>query len=835
MIIKNIFIMKSKHMYTLLLLVFSLYNTSKGQSYKQTDLGIKTVINSTEIEIQFYGSSTVRILKFPEGDEFEKKSLSVIKKPQKEIFNISEMGKEIILKSKKISVVLNLKNGQVVFKTISGEPLLNEKAYGGKFTDFIDAGDTTYSVSQSYILDENEAIYGLGILQNGKMSQRNQQVQMVQNNTWDFTTFFQSVKGYGLFWDNYSPTTFTDNEAGTEFLSEVGDCIDYYFMYGKNADGVVAEMRELTGEVPMFPLWTYGFWQSRERYKTQDEVVGVVEKYRELGVPLDGIIQDWQYWGDNYHWNAMQFLNPGFPEPQKFVDDVHNLNAHLIISIWSSFGPKTSQFKLLQDKGMLMDFQTWPQSGKDVWPPDMNYPSGVQVYDAYHPEAKDIYWEHLNKGLFSLGIDGWWMDSTEPDHLDVKPEDFDNKTYLGSFRKVRNAYPLETVGGVYEHQRKQTSDKRVFILTRSGFAGQQRYGSNVWSGDLGSSWEALRNQIPAGLNFTLTGNPNFNSDIGGFFAGAYNLSYNDGTAAKNPLFQELYVRWLQYGVFTPMMRSHGTDLKREIYYFGEKGEPIYDAIENAIKLRYSLLPYIYSTSWDITKQQGSFMRALVMDFTDDKKVWDLNDEYMFGKSILVAPVLQAQYTPEKVVKVDKKTGWNKGQEIGENGFPVVDFMPVKSSTVYLPEGADWYDFWTNEKYHGGQEITKETTINTIPFYIKEGSIIPIGPKVQYATEKNWDNLEIRVYEGANGEFSLYEDENDNYNYEKGLYSTISFNWNDAKKTLTIDNRKGDFPGMIKERTFRIVKVAKGKAAGNEVVMSFDKVVKYNGKKVLVKF
>ncbi len=804
------------------------------QSYEKTALGIKTTIDSTVVEVQFYSPEIVRVVKYLPGQKIDKKSLSVVKQAGEAAFSVNESDTIIAIVTEALTVNVNKISGAVSYMSAEGKMLLTEKPGSSTFKPFNDAGEETYSIKQSFTLEKDEAIYGLGILQNGKMSQRNQQVHMVQNNTWDFTTFFQSVKGYGLFWDNYSPTTFTDNEAGTEFLSEVGDCIDYYFMYGENADGVVTQMRSLTGEVPMFPLWAYGFWQSRERYKSQDETVGVVEKYRQLGVPLDGIIQDWQYWGDNYHWNAMKFLNPGFPEPQKFVDDVHNLNAHLIISIWASFGPQTPQFKILQEKGMLMDFQTWPQSGKEGWPPDMNVPSGVQVYDAYHPEAKDIYWEYLNKGLFSLGIDGWWMDSTEPDHLDVKPEDFDNKTYLGSFRKVRNAYPLETVGGVYEHQRKQSSDKRVFILTRSGFAGQQRYGCNVWSGDLGSSWDALRNQIPAGLNFTLTGNPNFNSDIGGFFAGAYNKSSMDGTASKNPLFQELYVRWLQYGVFTPMMRSHGTDLKREIYYFGKKGEPIYDAIESAIKLRYSLLPYIYSTSWDVTSKQGSFLRALVMDFAQDKSVWDLNDEYLFGKSILVAPVLKAQYTPEKVVKVDKKTGWDAGQEIGEDGFPVVDFTPVKSTTVYLPQGADWYDFRTNEKFNGGQTITRETTINTVPVYIKAGSIIPIGPKVQYAEEKNWDNLEIRIYEGADGEFILYEDENDNYNYEKGIYSTITFNWNDAEQILTINGREGDFPGMLKERTFRFVKVVKDKAVGDEVIESFDNIVKYNGEKVSVK-
>lgn len=806
-----------------------LYTSGFAQSYKKTDYGASAQINSMDIEVQFYGPSIVRVVKTPVGESVEKESLSVIKSPEKVSFTTKELGDELLLSNKSVQVVLNLKSGKVSFKNTKGEILLNEKEGGATFTDFDDAGVKTYSVNQSFVLEQDESIYGLGVLQNGKMSQRNQEVHMVQNNTWDFVTFFQSVKGYGLFWDNYSPTNFKDVPGETSFRSDVGDCIDYYFMYGGDADGVIAEMRNLTGEVPMFPLWTYGFWQSKERYKSQQETVGVVKKYRELGVPLDGVIQDWQYWGSNYLWNAMEFLNDEFPNPQAMVNEIHDLNAHMIISIWSSFGPATKQYRELEKIGALYNFNTWPESGLTAWPPNMDYPSGVRVYDAFNPQARDIYWKYMNEGLFKLGIDGWWMDSTEPDHLSFKPEDMDNKTALGSFRKVRNAYPLVTVGGVYDNQRAVSSDKRVFILTRSGFAGQQRYGANVWSGDVFTTWENFRNQIPAGLNFSMTGIPHWNSDIGGFFAGEYNKSWNDGTASKNPLFQELYVRWMQFGAFNPMMRSHGTDLSREIYNFGVKGEPIYDAIESAIHLRYSLLPYIYSTSWDVTNNQSSFMRALVMDFAHDKNVWDIKYQYMFGKSILVAPVVEAQYTNEKIVKSTIDEGWLRNDGDGNDGTESnkgseVDFTVNKSTELYLPAGAEWYDFWTNETFEGGQEITRETSIDLIPLYIKAGSILPIGPKVQYATEKNWDNLELRVYEGADGEFTLYEDENDNYNYEKGIYSTITFTWNDAKNVLTISDRKGEFPGMLLERKFNIVLVGKT-----------NKVVDFKGKKVTVRF
>ncbi|NLC86821.1 MAG: DUF5110 domain-containing protein [Bacteroidales bacterium] len=809
-------------------LTFLLISVSSfAEPFVRTEHGVSIKVNSINVEIQFYGSSIVRVIKSPQGKNVEKESLSVVKIPEKVNFNILQSKDELLIKNKSVEVVISLENGKVTFKNTKGDIFLVEKENGSSFTDFDDAGVKTYSVSQSYILEQDEAIYGLGILQNGKMSQRNQEVRMVQNNTWDFVTFFQSVKGYGLFWDNYSPTTFKDNAMETSFSSEVGECIDYYFMYGGNSDGVIAEMRDLTGQVPMFPLWTYGYWQSKERYKSQNETVGVVKKYRELGVPIDGIIQDWQYWGNNYLWNSMEFLNEDFPNPKAMINDIHEMNAHIIISIWSSFGPATKQYRELEKIGALYNFNTWPESGLTAWPPNMEYPSGVRVYDAFNPKARDIYWKHLNEGLFKLGIDGWWMDSTEPDHLSFKPEDMNNQTALGSFRKVRNAYPLVTVGGVYENQRAVNSDKRVFILTRSGFAGQQRYGANVWSGDVFTSWENFRNQIPAGLNFSMCGIPHWNSDIGGFFAGEYNKTWNDGTASKNPMFQELYVRWMQFGAFNPMMRSHGTDLSREIYHFGQKGEPIYDAIESTIRLRYSLLPYIYSTSWEVTDKQSSFMRALVMDFSHDKNVWDIKHQYMFGKSILVAPVIEAQYTPEKIKDDKTGDGWTRSDGDGAEKEPLVDFTLKKNTMIYLPSGSDWYDFWTNEIFKGGNEISKETSIDIIPLYIKAGSILPIGPEVQYATEKNWDNLELRIYEGADGTFTLYEDENDNYNYEKGIYSTITFSWNDTKRTLTINNREGSFPGMLTDRKFNIVRIGKNQTN--------YKTVNYAGKKMVIKF
>lgn len=797
-----------------LLLCVVIVIQATAQDFQKTNTGVTTTVNGIDIEIQFYTASAVRILKAPHDKSFKKESLSVIKKPEKINFSVKQAGDILQLQTQSLQVKLNTKKGMVAFYSLKGTPLLNEKETSTSFTPFDDAGNATYTVSQSFVLEKDEAIYGLGQLQNGKISQRNQTVKMIQGNTQDYIPFIHSAKGYGVFWDNYSPTTFKDSPEETSFQSEVGDCIDYYFLYGQNADGVIASMRDLTGSAPMFPLWTYGYWQSKERYKSQDELIAVVKKYRELNVPLDGIIQDWQYWGNNYLWNAMEFLNPEFPNPKKMVDDVHKLNAHIIISTWSSFGPFTKQYRELDKMGALFNFKTWPESGSEKWPPNPDYPSGVRVYDAYNPAARDLYWKYLNAGLFSVGIDGWWMDSTEPDHFRPQSSDFDTKTYLGTFRKVRNAYPLMTVGGVYDHQRAQQSAKRVFILTRSAFAGQQRYGAHTWSGDVVASWDALANQITAGLNFSLCGIPYWNSDIGGFFV------WNFKRKLEDPNYRELYTRWLQFGTFCPMMRSHGEGVPREIYQFGKKGDKVYDAVEKFIHVRYSLLPYIYSSSWDVTANHSSMMRALVMDFPSDKNALTIKDQYMFGKSLMVSPVTKAMYIKPATNKNDSTY--------------VEDFSVLKSKETWLPENSIWYDFWTGERLPGGQKVSRETPLDIIPLYVKAGSIIPIGPAVQYAQEKKWDDLEVKIYPGANGNFVLYEDEFDNYNYEKGIYSTITFTWNDAKRTLTIGDSKGTFPDMLKNRSFRLTIVDSNKGGHLHQNTSPDKIVKYAGKQIHIK-
>ena len=733
-----------------------------------------------DVKVEFITPSIVHVVK-----RQPTKTLVITAKPEQ--VNVVKKGN--ITSSSELTVKQDAQ-GNLTFLTAKGKLLLKEKNCDVK------------EARQTFTLDKDEAIYGLGTIQNGKMNRRGEKKRMEQSNLEDFQNVLQSIKGWGIYWENYSPTLFEDNANGMTFDAEVGNGVDYYFMYGKSADGVIAQMRYLSGDVPMFPLWTYGFWQSKERYKSARETESIVDQYRALNVPLDGIIQDWQYWGSNYLWNAMDFLAEDFSNGKQMIQNVHKKNAHFMISIWASFGPMTQQFRELEAKGLLMPFETWPQSGiSHVWPPIMKYPSGVKVYDAFHPEARAIYWKYL-KTLYDYGCDAWWMDSTDPDFFNPKESDYEHKVYGGTWRSQRNAFPLETVRGIYQSQRKDDKGKRIFIMTRSSYAGQQHYGSNMWSGDVNSSWDMLRKQVPAGLSYSLTGNPNFNTDIGGFFCGSYNTK-GSGSAPKNPQFQELFVRWMQYGLFCPVFRSHGADAPREIWQFGKKGEPIYDAIEKQIRLRYRLIPYLYSTAWQVTSNNDSYMRPLFSDFAADKNVWNTTDEFMFGHSILAAPIVNPQYTEEKIIRTDAMTGWNRQDVKGENAQGV-DWSATKTATKYLPKGATWYDFWTGKQYKGGQNVTLETTIDRVPMFVRAGSILPLGPEMQYVGEKKWDNLEMHVYPGANGSFVLYEDEGDNYNYEKGAYATITFQWNDSKKVLTIGDRQGNYPGMLKTRTFTIV-------------------------------
>ena len=774
-----------------------------AQQYQQTADGLRLSTDSLTVQVQFFAPDIVRVLKFVKGHETEKKSLVVVQTPAPGPLKYATKNGLISLRSTSTEARIDAQTGQVSFFTAAGQPLLREQAHGARFTAKTDLGQPTYRVRQGFQLAPGEAVYGLGQHQDGYLNYRGQKLTLKQNNMAIAVPVLHSGKGYGVFWDNYSTTQFEDSDRGTTFDSEIGDCADYYVLNGGGtADGVVARYRQLTGPAPMFPRWTLGYWQSKERYKSQQELLDVVKKYRSLGVPLDGIVQDWQYWGeDNDFWNSTEFGNPRFPDPQGMVNEVHQLHAHQIISVWPSFGKKTKLYQEFAVQDMLFDFITWPRTPH------------VKVYDAFDPAARDIYWKHLNKNIFSLGMDGWWLDATEPDQLTPFDTDDDNETALGSFRRVRNAYPLMTTGGVAEHQRQTNPDKRVFILTRSAFAGQQRHGTMVWSGDVNSRWDVLAKQIPAALSLSLAGLPYWNSDIGGFFpSGEYPKGVED------PAFQELYTRWQQFAAFTPMMRSHGEYTPREIYQFGERGTWAFDAQEKYINLRYRLLPYLYSNMWQVTHSAGTLLRALPMDFSQDPKVADLGSEYLFGPAFLVRPVTEAQY----VTRPDK------------NAPVPADFSKTKTTPVYLPAGAAWVDFWTGQRQAGGQTVTRETPIDLLPLYVRAGSVLPLAPRQQYTGEKDGAPLEIRVYPGANGEFTLYEDENDGYNYEKGAYATIRMRWKDKARQLTFEDRAGSFPGMSVARTFRVIVVDGQHGTGVGEDDAPAKELRYAGRKTTVK-
>lgn len=744
-----------------------------------------------DISVEFFSPSIVRVTKHPSGHTpSAKESLVVTMNPGDCNVTVSRDGRYSTLRSDSLEVRINETTGGITFMTHDGRKLLLDKDYGTSFAhDNAHNNDTTYKVRSSFLLEPEEPIYGIGQVMDGRFNRRNSAYHLQNENMFTYSPYFISPsKGYAVYWDNYSISDFLDTPQDLSYTS-LGDKLDYYFIYGPTPAGVISNLRGLTGKAPMLPLWAYGFFQSWCQYNTQDELLDALKKFRSLRVPIDCMVQDWRYWPEYNHtdsaWNSHSFDPVRFPDPKKWADEIHGLNAKLMVVAWPGFGPKTPQYTQLDSKGMIIPFDTWPPN------------SGAHPYDVYSPEARDIYWQHLNNGIFSaIGNDAWWLDSTEPDHINVKPSDFFLPTSRGTYRNVKNAYSLMHNKGIATHQKETDKRKRVVILTRSGFIGQQRYGSNTWSGDVQSSWEALENHIPAAQHYALMGIPNWNSDIGGYFAWAW----RDSDGKMKPGFPELYTRWMQFGAFSPMMRSHGLDLPREIWNFGNPGDTIYDAQKKMINLRYRLLPYIYSTSYDVSANDGLFIRPLMMDFNADKRVYDCGNEYMFGKAFLVSPVTRPG-----------ATSWD----------------------VYLPEGADWWDFWTNRKTAGATTVNRESPIDILPLYVKAGTILPFGPKVQYSTEKPWDNLEIRIYPGSDGSFTLYEDENDNYNYEQGLRSLIHFNWDDSDRTLTISDRKGKFPGMPNKRKFRIVLVDDSCGPG-DLPMKPTRTVSYSGKKTTVK-
>ncbi|MXV49562.1 DUF5110 domain-containing protein [Pedobacter sp. HMF7647] len=581
------------------------------------------------------------------------------------------------------------------------------------------------------------------------------------------------------------------------FASEAGDAIDYYFVAGKNADEIIHGYRELTGKATMLPGWAFGFWQSRERYKTQDEIISTIREFRKRQIPIDNIVLDWSYWKQD-QWGSQEFDESRFPDPVGMIKSVHDdYHAHFMISVWPKFYPGIPNYDFMNKNGWL--YKRNIADGRRDWIAQGYHNT---FYDAYNPGARKAMWDLMNKNLYSKGIDAWWMDASEPDihsNLDVEArKSIFTPTYLGSSTKYFNAFALENAHGIYEGQRQTNPNSRVFTLTRSAYGGLQRYAAATWSGDIASRWEDFKAQIPAGINFSLSGIPYWTMDIGGF---SVERRYEKPSEKDLDEWRELNARWYQFGAFVPLFRQHGQYPYREIYNIAPDNHPAYKSMLFYNKLRYRLMPYIYSLAGKVYQDDYTMMRGLVMDFGEDAAVKNIADQYMFGPSLLINPVTDYHAASRK---------------------------------VYLPKGSNWYDLYTGKVNAGGTTITADAPYERMPVYVKEGSIIPFGPAVQYTGEKPADPITIYVYTGKNASFDLYEDEGINYNYEKGKYSVIPLRYNDASKQLVIGDRKGSFDGMLQSRKFRIVWIGKTSGSSLDIDQQKAQTVTYQGKFINVK-
>lgn len=581
------------------------------------------------------------------------------------------------------------------------------------------------------------------------------------------------------------------------FKSEAGSMVDYYFVYGKNMDDVIGGYRELTGKATMLPKWAFGFWQSRERYKSEDEILTTVSEFRKRKIPLDNIVEDWSYWEEN-KWGSQEFDKTRFPDPEGMIKTLHDkYHTQFMISVWPKFYEGIDNYRQFNDSGWLYKRNIFNRQRDWI---GKGYTS--TFYDPFNAAARKGFWDLLNKKLYSKGVDAWWLDATEPDVHSNLPvaqrKQLMGPTAIGSSTKYFNAYPLQNSRAVYEGQRGTNPSKRVFILTRSAYAGLQRYAAVTWSGDIGSRWEDFKNQVPAGLNFSMSGLPYWTSDIGGF---AVERRYEKATGKDLEEWRELMTRWYQFGAFCPIFRVHGQYPFREIFNTAPDDHDAYKSMLYYNKLRYRMMPYIYSLAGHAYHNNYTIMRGLIMDFAGDTAVKNIAGQYMFGPNILVNPV--------------------------------TDFL-ARSRSVYLPANTGWYNYYDGKFITGGQTIIADAPLQRMPVFIKEGSIMLYGPQMEYTAEKPADPISIYVYTGRDASFTLYEDEDTNYNYEKGAYATIQFNYNEASKTLSIENRKGSYKGMLDKRVFNITWINKNSPKPFDPENEKPAVsVKYSGKKINV--
>jgi len=670
----------------------------------------------------------------------------------------------------RLRLVIARKDGRLRFESTDGKLFVEDSATRFAPSQWPDL----WQVQQSFPAPDAAGYYGLGQQITGQLNLRGTKVRLQQANRQIALPFLLSSKGWGLLWDNASVTDVSLNTPTEDnrvtFSSEAARASDYYFIAGENSDAVIRGYRQLTGPAPMLPRWAWGLWQSRERYSTQDELIGIARRYRELHIPLDAVVQDWQYWTAG-QWGSHRMDPARFPDPTNMLKTLHGMNVHAMISVWPRFDVGTDTQAELERAGAL-----FPQVYKNV------YPAGEgRWYDPFG-EGRNLYWKRISERLGRLGFDGWWADASEAELGGRWGEMRDVKTAAGPGAVVYNGYPLMHTTGIYEGHRRDFPQKRPIILTRSAWAGQQRNNAISWSGDINGDWETFRRQIPAGLNFCASGIPYWNTDIGGFF----------GHDPADPDYRELFIRWFQFGAFTPLFRVHGTGAPKEIWRFDPDAQKILIRYD---ELRYRLLPYIYSAAWSVTDSGSTMMRPLVMDFAQDVAALDIPDQFMFGPALMVAPVTH----PGAAVR-----------------------------TVYLPRGNEWFDFWTGKRVSGGSTLSVEAPLGSLPLFVRAGSVLPLGPVVQHTQEEPNAPIELRIYRGANGRFTFYDDAGDGLGYERGERAVVQISWDDARRTLSFSDRSGTFPGMRSSRTFAVVCVGEQNGVGDQSSTRSQR-VEYSGK------
>ncbi|WP_419789149.1 TIM-barrel domain-containing protein [Mucilaginibacter sp. X5P1] len=778
----------SKLMAAILLLLITTIPVANAsvKSYKKEADGLLFTLDKGLMKVTICKDDIIEVKYTIFNDFVSKPSLIVNAKWSRPSFKVSEDKNKVIITTAKLKVIINKLTDNVTYQDFYGKEITSED--NKSITPATIAGISTYNISTQFNSPADEALFGLGChpVDTGSINYKGRNQDLAIKYLTGAVPVLLSTKGYGLMWDNYSASNFYGAEAENtkfKYVSESGRQADYYFFYGPGFDQIINLYRTATGKAPMFAKWTFGLFQSQDRYMSQDEILSVKDNYRNNHIPVDVIVQDWYYW-DPFPIGA-HVMNPArYPDPKKMIDELHKSNIHGMISIWPVFGKGTRDFDTLQKMGGLTNI-TWDNIVTHTFD---NY------YDAHNPKARELYWDMARDSLIKrYGWDAWWVDQCEPDNGLLLDERRKSDFWIGKGINYFNTYSLEHSTGLYQGWRRDIPKKRAFFLLRQSFAGEQRNAATLWSSDISCTFDSFKNQIPQGINTCVSGIPYWTSDIGGYH---YNWGVPDWS---KPEFRELFTRWFQFGTFCPIMRIHG---KGERAIFSKNwDEGTRSILLKYDKLRYRLLPYIYSLAAKTTLDNYTMMRSLAFDFRNDKNVYKIPDQYMFGPAFLVNPVTGKGETERK---------------------------------VYLPGSDLWYNFWTGENLSGGKTVNAAAPIDEMPLYVRAGSIVPMGPEVEYATQKTNKVIELRIYPGADGRFTFYEDENDNYNYEKGQYSTFTFAWNDKQKELSISATKGNFPGMLRQHVFNIVLVSGQHGSGPLTTKVVDETINYKGKAIIVK-